>query len=61
MNTTEKVWNRDLANINQIINDAEAVNTADDGFQWVDESKVDAGTMSLYRSLVSVGYAKGWL
>lgn len=61
MSTAEKVWNRDFANVDKIITNAGAVVTADDGFQWIDESKVGAGTVRLYSKLVSVGYAKGWL
>ena len=54
---SQKVFNTDLARINAQLEAADAIRTADDGFQWIDESRVPAQLISAYRGLVQCGYA----
>jgi hypothetical protein len=51
--------NRELAKANQVITDAGALMTADDGFQWVDETKLPKRFVDYYAGLRSPGYALG--
>lgn len=58
---SRKVFDADFARTTKCIEDAGAVQTASDGFQWIDESKVPAQVLSAYRGLVQYGYATGLL
>lgn len=55
------VFDADLARLNAGLLAADAVRTAPDGFQWVDETRAPARLVSAYRLLVQYGYANGLL
>ena len=56
---SHKVFAKDFARITAQIEQAGAVVTLDDGFQFIDESKVPVQVLSTYRGLVQYGYANG--
>lgn len=56
---SRKVFAADFARITDQFQAAGAVVTMDDGFTYVDESKVSAQLVSAYRGLVQYGYANG--
>ena len=59
MDATERRWRQDFANTTDAIPDTWLVR---DG-QWVgiDTTHRDEPIVTLYRSLMCVGYARGWL
>lgn len=64
--STEAVWRRDLAKIDQALHDAGAVKTLPDGFQYIDESvlpvnPVGSSLATVYTGLLQFGYANGYL
>lgn len=52
---------QDLERLNSKLHALGAVTTTDDGFMYVDESKVPAALASAYRFLGRFGYANGLL
>ena len=58
---SQRAYLRELENANALIRSRDAVMTADDGFQWVDTSKLPEEFMEYYCGLKSAGYAKGYI
>lgn len=54
-----KTFNADLARFDKAFRDADAIRTLDDGFTWIDESKVPASLVRSYRRFMQYGYANG--
>jgi hypothetical protein len=52
-------FQRELAAANKVIDDAGAVVAEDDGFCWVDQSKLPGDFVEYYAGLTSTGYALG--
>ncbi len=52
-------FQRELAAANKVVEDAGAVVAEDDGFRWVDESKLPAEFVEYYAGLRTTGYALG--
>lgn len=59
IDTRKATYLRELESANKAIRDNDALMTEDDGFQWVDESKLPKDFCEYYSRLVSAGYAIG--
>ncbi|MBB3752542.1 hypothetical protein FHT44_005054 [Mycolicibacterium sp. BK634] len=59
MTAHQEAFRRELESANAAIRKAGALMTEDDGFQWIDESKMPAEFLDYYSGLVSAGYAIG--
>lgn len=55
----QRVWARDFDNVTTALRPH--VRTLDDGAQVVDEDTAPPAMVSLYRRLLEVGYARGWM
>lgn len=56
-----RAFRQEWANADAVVKAAGAVMTAEDGFKWVDESKLNADFVLYYQGLRQAGYARGWL
>ena len=61
MGIERAVWQADWDKVTEQIEKANAVVTEADGFQWVNEQKLNPEVVRVYRDLASIGYANGFM
>jgi hypothetical protein len=55
----QEVFNADVARFDEAFRKADAIRTDDDGFQWIDATKVSPGLLNAYERFRQYGYATG--
>ena len=56
---TTKTFNADLARLEDSFRKADAIRTTNDGFTYIDQSRVSASLVGSYQRLMQFGYANG--
>lgn len=56
---TTKTFTADLARFDDMFSKAGAIRTTDDGYTWIDQTKVSPSAVATYQRLMQFGYANG--